>query len=123
MNVQSEIGMGLHLVENLLQQKAVGAKVNMFAALQDAFYKIKYMRVEERFSTGYGYYRRRAFINRLETFFQGHHLLDRVGILADSATAGTGEIAEMGRFKHEYKWKLVDFLQFVADNIGREINV
>ena len=108
-NVQGEIGMGLHLVQSLLQQKTVGAQVNMLAPLQDPFDKLIYVRVEERFSAGNGYDRRRAFINRPETFFQGHHLLDRVGVLADSAAAGTGEIAEMGRFKHENKWEICRF--------------
>ena len=113
--------MGAHLVQGFFQQQGIGAEIDVLAPLQYPIDKVEDMRVKERFAAGDGDNRGRAFINRVQAFFQGHHLLDGVGVLADAAAAGAGQIAEMGWFKHQHQRVFVNLIHFVGNDVFGEI--
>ena len=120
-HVQREVGMGMHGVEPLVQQKAVGAEVDMFFSLEHAVDQIVEIGIEERFSAGNGNDGGRAFIDGMEALLQRHHFLDRIGVLANSAASGTGKIAEVGRLQHQYQGSFLNFLQLVFDDVFRQV--
>ena len=95
----------------------------MFASLQYRGNKFMNLRIQKRFSPRYGDDRCRTFIHRLQALFQAHHLLNSVGVFADSATAGTGQIAEVSRLQHQYQRILFCLVNLVADNVFCQIIV
>ncbi len=52
-----------HLVKGLLHQQRIGAEHDMTATIQHPFDQIKDGGVEQRFATGDGDHRRRAFVH------------------------------------------------------------
>ena len=105
-------------VDFFLEQKGVGAEVDVFFAFDEAFDDFFDVGVEEGFAAGDGDHGGAAFIDGIEALLGGEVLFEDVGGVLDFAAAGAGEVASEEGFEHEDKGVVFVSASFLFQDIG-----
>jgi hypothetical protein len=80
-------------MQPLLQKQCVGAQVHELPALDDLFYDLSDVLVDEGLSARYRNDRRATFVHRAETFFDTQPAVEDLLRMIDLAAARAREIA------------------------------
>src|ERR1019366_8428747 len=100
-DVEVEALIRREFADPLLDEHAVGAKVNMAVALQDARCQLADLRIHHGFAAADGNHRRAALIHRGQALLERHPLGDGGFVLAYAPAAGAGEVAGVQRLQHQ----------------------
>jgi hypothetical protein len=122
-DVQDEVRVRLQGFQRFFQKERIGAEVDVLPSFQYFVDQREDVGIEKRLATGYGDDGGRTFVNGIETLLQCHHLLNGVGILSDPAAAGAGEVAKMGRLKHQHERILFLLIHLVGNDVLGQVVV
>ena len=116
--VDQQPAAGTKAVDFLRQERAVGAKVDVFPPHDEALDQHLDFRVDQRLAAADAHDRRPALVGRGQAPLDRQPAVHRVGVLADSSAAGAGEVAGVQRFKHQHQRKLLFARQTLAEQVG-----
>ena len=111
------VGAGEVFTHFLAHEHGVGADVNDATLVQQTLDKFLDLRINGRFTAADGNHGGAAFLRRLQTIFQAHHVLQRGRVLADAATARARQVTGVQRLQLEHECKLLGLLDFVGDDV------
>src|SRR6185437_7822991 len=103
MDRPDEIRVRLEAIDLLLEQQRVGAEIDEFLALDDAFNDLLDLAMEQGLAAGDRDNGCAAFIDRFEALLNAEALIeDRIGII-DLAATGASEVAAEQRLEHQHE--------------------
>jgi hypothetical protein len=100
-DAEGEVFAGLEEIDFFLQKQGVGAEVDVFFALDEAFNDFLDLGMEEGFAAGDGDHGSAAFFNSIEALLGSEVFLEDVWRVLDFAAAGAGEVTAEEGFEHE----------------------
>ena len=115
---------GAELVQPLLGEHAVGAEVDVLAALEDAGHQGADLGVDHRLAAADAHDGGAGLVHGIQALLDGEAVLEVGGVFADAPAAGAGEVAGVQRLEHQHErearraGQLV--LGHVADHVGRQ---
>jgi hypothetical protein len=115
---EGEIFAGFEEVDFFLEEEGVGAEVDVFFTLDEAFDDFFDVRVKQRFTAGDGDHGSAAFIDGFEALLGGELLFEDVGGVLDFAAAGTGEVAAEEGLEHEDEGVALDAAELLGEDVG-----
>jgi hypothetical protein len=89
-------------VETLLDEHAVGAKVDVLISLKDPGYQLADLRIHHRLAAADGNHGRATFIHRRQALFHRDALCDGRLVLANTPASGARQIASVQRLEHQH---------------------
>jgi len=120
MDAEGEEFGGLEEVELALQEKGIGAEVDVLFAGDETFHDLVDFGMDERLPAGDGNHGGAALIGGRPALFRSEALAENVvGILDFSATCA-GEVAAEEGFEHENERIAFVSAQFLPENIGSD---
>ena len=118
MHVDQQPAAGAKGADFLLQQRAVGAKVDVFPPRDEALDQDLDFRVDQRFAAADAHDRRAALGHGGQALLDRQPAVHRVGVFADPPAAGARQVAGVQRFEHQDQRKLLLARQLLAKQVG-----
>src|SRR5262249_52719817 len=119
MDVEEKAAGGPKFVQALADEHAVGAEVDVPSPFEDAPDQLAEFGVDHRFPTANAHDGGAALLHRGETLGYAELLPDGLGVLANSAAAGAGQVAGVQWLQHQDQGKTLLPGQLLAGDISR----
>jgi hypothetical protein len=116
-NGKREIFGRLEEVEFALEEKRVGAKINILFAFHEAGHDLVDLIVDERLAARDADHGRAAFLDGVEALLRGQALIENVVGILDLAATGAGKIAAEERFEHQHEGVTLAPPELLGDDV------
>src|SRR5262249_20883417 len=120
-DVEEEAAVGRKLVQALRDEHAVGAEVDVLAALEDAFDGGADLGVDHRLAAADADDGGAGLVDGGEALGEGELFLDGLRVFADAAAAGAGEVAGVQRLQHQHQREALLALDRLARHVRRHV--
>src|SRR4051794_881130 len=114
-----KVGRRFELMHAFLEQQRIGAQIDEFFALDDAFDDAHDVFVNERLAAWNRYDRRTALVHRCEALGNAQTAIEDLVGIVDFAATGTREIAAEQRLQHQHDRIAAHATQLLADDVAR----
>ena len=104
--------------EPALEEKSVGAEINVLFAGNETLDDLLDLGMDQRFPAGDADHGCAAFLDRVEALLGREALVENVGRILDFAATRAGEIAPEQRLEHEHKRIALAAHQLLFQNVG-----
>src|SRR5579875_1780761 len=116
MDVEAEVNVGLHVLNESLEQQGISADLNVAALFDKPFGQLDDVLIDKRAAAADRNYRRVRLVSRTPSLFQRHFVLLRVFVLYDPTATGSRQVASVERLEHLDERKiLLAGLPFASD--------